>query len=98
MKAPDAMSLDEIRSELRQMGVTPRFMSLILRELGAVEARIRSAARHGDEQTEQEVMKAHLNVLHAYGMAKRDRTLNRKGNLFVALASGELKQEQGDLA
>ena len=40
MKEPEEMSLEDIRGELRRMGVTDRLVTLILREMAATEERI----------------------------------------------------------
>jgi hypothetical protein len=96
MKEPEEMGAEEIRSELLQMRVTPRFLLLIVRELGAVEAHVRASAHRADERTADEIVEAQWNVLRAYGMGKRDGALNRKGCLFIALASAERKLERGD--
>jgi hypothetical protein len=98
VKYPEEMNAEEIRSELLQMRVTPRFLLLIVRELSAVETHLRASAHHADERTADEIVEAQQDVLRAYGMATRRGSLNRKGCLFMALASIERKSERCDLA
>ena len=95
MKEPEAMSLAEIRAELQRMGVTQRYISFVLRELAVIEDRVRNPEHgRGKEQPQYDVTMAHFNVLRQHGMASRDLTLNRKGQLFVELANRELEEEE----
>jgi hypothetical protein len=102
MKEPQAMSLEEIRAELQRVGVTPRYISFVLRELAAVEERInraeRSSGKRAGDKPQYDVMTAHLNVLRQHGMTNRDMTLNRKGQLFVELANREIQEENTQAA
>ncbi|HEY0525328.1 MAG TPA: hypothetical protein VGD08_18185 [Stellaceae bacterium] len=102
MKEPQAMSLEEIRADLQRVGVTPRYISFVLRELAAVEERINRAegasGRRAGDKPQYDVMTAHLNVLRQHGMTNRDMTLNRKGQLFVELANREIQEENNEAA
>jgi hypothetical protein len=99
MKEPQAMSLEEIRAELQRVGVTPRYISFVLRELAAVEERInRADGTRAGGKPQYDVMTAHLNVLRQHGMTNRDMTLNRKGQLFVELANREIQEEESTQA
>jgi len=91
MKQPEDMSLAEIRTELRRMGVTDRLSTLILREMGAAEQRISSSK---DEKAKYDAAKAPFFVLKAYGMTHPDLTLNRKGQLFIASMTREDEELQ----
>ena len=88
MKEPEEMTLAELRTELRQMGVTERLMSLILREMGAAEQRVQKAAKREDGG-KYDPLRAQLFVLKANGMTNPDLSLNRKGKLFITLTTRE---------
>jgi hypothetical protein len=88
MKEPEEMTLAELRTELRQMGVTERPTSLILREMGAAEQRILKAGKREDGG-KYDPLRAQLFVLKANGMTNPDLSLNRKGKLFITLTTRE---------
>ncbi len=92
MKQPEDMSLAEIRTELRRMGVTDRLSTLILREMGAAEQRISASSK--DEKAKYDAAKAPFFVLKAYAMTDADLTLNRKGQLFIASITREDEELQ----
>ena len=50
MKEPEEMSVPELRSELRALGVSERLGTLILREMGEAERRIEQAQRRSQEK------------------------------------------------
>jgi hypothetical protein len=90
MKEAAEMSLTELRSELRQMGVTDRLTALVRREMAAAEERVASAAaKGGGVSAKYDPLRAQLFVLKANGMTDPDLTLNRKGTLFVTLTTRE---------
>ena len=90
MKKPEEMSLAELRSELRQIGVTDRLIALIRREMEAAEERVATAAtRAGGAKAKYDPLRAQLFVLKANGMTDPDLTLNRKGMLFITLTTRE---------
>src|SRR5689334_6620166 len=73
MKEPEDMTLGELRTELRQMGVTERLTTLILREMGAAEQRIQKAMKASrDAKTKYDPLRAQLYVLKAHGMTNSD--------------------------
>jgi hypothetical protein len=86
------MTLAEIRAELRRMGVTDRYVSSVLRELAVVQERVLSAEQKPGAPP-LDVARANFNVLRAHGMALRDYTLTRKGELFVELADRESEEQ-----
>lgn len=86
MKQPEEMTLAELRSELRQMGVSDRLMTLIQRELTAAEERV-VEAKPGTPAYDP--LRAQLFVLKANGMTDPDLSLNRKGKLFITLTTRE---------
>jgi hypothetical protein len=88
MKRPDEMTLDELRSELRQLGVTERLMTLIQREMAQAEQRA-ATAKNVPGKPKYDPLRAQLFVLKANGMTKPDLGLNRKGELFVTLTTRE---------
>ena len=88
MKQPEEMTLAEIRVELRRMGVTERLVTLILREMGAAEQRIQEMMKKSRD-AKYDPLRAQLFVLKAHGMRNADLTLNRKGQLFIALTTRE---------
>ena len=87
MKEPEAMTTAELRAELRSQGVTERLGTLILREMGEAERRIEKA--RADRQGKYDPLRAQLFVLKAHGMTNPDLSLNRKGQLFIALTTRE---------
>jgi hypothetical protein len=91
MQKPEEMSLPEIRTELRQMGVTERLISLILREMAAAEQRVTAASskRGSGPKPQYDPLRAQLFVLKANGMTNPDLSLNRKGKLFITLTTRE---------
>jgi hypothetical protein len=90
MKEPEDMTLGELRTELRQMGVTERLTTLILREMGAAEQRIQKAMKaNRDAKTKYDPLRAQLYVLKAHGMTNPDLSLNRKGKMFITLTTRE---------
>jgi hypothetical protein len=89
MKEPEEMSLAELRAELRQMGVTERLQSLVLREMAAAEERVSAAQAKGDSKGSYDPLRAQLFVLKANGMTDPDLSLNRKGKLFITLTTRE---------
>jgi hypothetical protein len=91
MKQPEEMELDDIRAELRRMGVTDRLVTLILREMAATEERIAKSAGRGAKE-KYDPVRAQLFVLKANGMTNPDLSLNRKGKLFIALATREERE------
>ena len=82
MKKPEDMTLAEIRTELRQIGVTERLITLVQREMTAAEQRVTT-------DTKYDPLRAQLFVLKANGMANPDLSLNRKGELVVTLITRE---------
>jgi hypothetical protein len=90
MKKPEELTLDEIRDELRQLGMTPRLITLIANELSAVEQRVRRQ-RPEPGQPKPDPLVAQFNVLRQYGMTNGDigAGLNRKGTLFIVLTTRE---------
>lgn len=91
MKEPEEMSIAELRSELRAMGVTERLGTLILREMGEAERRIEQARKvHRDAKYDP--LRAQLFVLKNHGMTNPDLSLNRKGRLFITLTTREDEQ------
>jgi hypothetical protein len=82
MKKPEDMTLAEIRTELRQIGVTERLITLVQREMTAAEQRVTTDAKY-------DPLRAQLFVLKANGMANPDLSLNRKGELVVTLITRE---------
>lgn len=88
MKDPEAMTIAELRAELRAMGVTERLSSLILREMGEAERRIERAKKSGKD-AKYDPVRAQLFVLKGHGMTNPDLSLNRKGSLFIALSTRE---------
>jgi hypothetical protein len=93
MKETEKMSIAEIRTELRQMGVTEKLMKLILREMAAAEKRIEQDTKKPG-RSQYDPVRAQLYVLKANGMTNPDLTLNRKGMLFIALTTREASDEQ----
>lgn len=90
MKEPEEMSLAELRTELRQTGITERLATLILREMGAAEQRIQQEIKKNrDARAKYDPLRAQLFVLKAHGMTNPDLSLNRKGKLFVTLTTRE---------
>jgi hypothetical protein len=94
MKEPEAMSIAELRAELRAFGVTERLGTLILREMGEAERRIELAKKR--KEGNYDPLRAQLFVLKAHGMTNPDLTLNRKGNLFIQLTTRQ--EEPGPAA
>jgi hypothetical protein len=92
MKQPEEMTAEEIRAELRRMGVSDRLVSLILREMAATEERVAAAGKKRGE-AKYDPLRAQLYVLKGNGMANPDLTLNRKGKLFLALTTREEAEE-----
>lgn len=90
MKKPEEMTIEEIRDELRRLGVTPRLTALIANELAAVEQRVRRE-RPQPGQAKPDPLVAQFHVLKRYGMTNGDigTGLNRKGALFVTLSTLE---------
>lgn len=90
MKNPEEMTLDEIREELRQLGVTPRLAGLIANELTTVEQRVRRQ-RPQPGQPKPDPLAAQFYVLKQYGMTNGEigTGLNRKGTLFITLTTRE---------
>ena len=86
MKKPEEMTLEEIRVELRSMGVTEKLITLVAREMEAAEQRAKSQRGAGKAY---DPLRAQLYVLKANGMANPDLTLNRKGTLFITLTTRE---------
>jgi hypothetical protein len=90
MKQPEEMTIGELRTELRQMGVTERLVTLILREMGAAEQRIQKAMKTSrDAKVKYDPLRAQLYVLKAHGMTNPDLSLNRKGKMFITLTTRE---------
>ncbi|HZS83323.1 MAG TPA: hypothetical protein VFA50_10630 [Stellaceae bacterium] len=90
MKQPEEMTLNELRTELRQMGVTDRLTALVRREMQAAEQRVAKASgKAGSGKAKYDPLRAQLFVLKANGMTNPDLTLNRKGMLFVTLTTRE---------
>ena len=87
MTKPEDMTLDELRDELRRMGVTERLMALVQREMSAAEQRVVTNRAPGAPKYDP--LRAQLFVLKANGMTNPDLTLNRKGELFVVLTTRE---------
>jgi hypothetical protein len=88
MKEPEEMTLAELRAELREMGVTERLASLILREMGEAEGRLEQAQKRGGT-AKYDPLRAQLFVLKSHGMATPALALNRKGKIFIALTTRE---------
>jgi hypothetical protein len=88
MKEPEDLSIAELRADLRSMGVTERLQSLILREMGEAEQRIREAQKK-NRGAKYDPLRAQFFVLKSHGMTNSDLTLNRKGRLFIALTTRE---------
>lgn len=88
MEEIQTMSLDAIRAELREMGVSERLMKLILREMAAAEERVAQKPKNREEPR-YDPLRAQLFVLKANGMTNPDLTLNRKGMLFITLTTRE---------
>lgn len=86
MKEPEDLSVAELRADLRSMGVTERLQSLILREMGEAEHRIREAQKT-NRDAKYDPLRAQFFVLKSHGMTNADLTLNRKGRLFIALTT-----------
>ena len=84
MKKPEEMTLEEIRVELRTMGVTEKLVTLVAREMDAAEQRAKSQRGAGKAY---DPLRAQLYVLKANGMTNPDLSLNRKGTLFVTLVT-----------
>jgi hypothetical protein len=94
MKNPEDMTLAELRTELRQMGVTDKLMALVRREMEAAEERAVAASKKtGDAKGKYDPLRAQLFVLKANGMTNPDLSLNRKGLLFVTLTTREEIEE-----
>ena len=94
MKNPEDMTLAELRTELRQMGVTEKLMALVRREMEAAEERAVAASKKaGDAKGKYDPLRAQLFVLKANGMTNPDLSLNRKGLLFVTLTTREEIEE-----
>jgi hypothetical protein len=89
MTNPQDMSLAELRTELRELGVTERLMTLIQREMEAAEQRASAPAKPGEKTPKYDPLRAQLFVLKANGMTTPDLALNRKGELFVTLTTRE---------
>lgn len=90
MKEPEAMTLAELRAELRSTGVTERLSALILREMDAAERRVEQAKQAGQTgKSNYDPLRAQLYVLKAHGMTDADLSLNRKGKLFITLTTRE---------
>lgn len=87
MKEPEEMTLEELRTELRHMGVTEKLVALILREMSAAEERV-ATARTGTKE-KYDPLRAQLFVLKRNGMTNPDLTLNRKGKIFITLTTRE---------
>lgn len=87
MKEPEEMSVAELRSELRALGVSERLSTLILREMGEAERRIEQAQRQ--TQAKYDPLRAQLYVLKTHGMTNPDLSLNRKGRLFIQFTTRE---------
>jgi hypothetical protein len=88
MKRPEDMTLAELRTELRQLGVTERLMALIAREMTAAEQRVARMGK-GESKPKYDPLRAQLHVLRTNGMTNPDLSLNRKGELFVTLTTRE---------
>lgn len=88
MEEIQKMSLDTIRAELREMGVTERLTKLILREMATAEERVVQKSKKLGEPR-YDPLRAQLFVLKANGMTNPDLTLNRKGMLFITLTTRE---------
>jgi hypothetical protein len=88
MKRPEEMTLEEMRAELRELGVTERLMALIAREMAAAEERAATMPKTAGKP-KYDPLRAQLFVLKANGMTKPDLSLNRKGELFVTLTTRE---------
>ena len=85
MKNPDEMTIDELRGELRRVGMTDRLIALAAKEMKEAEQRAAVAKR--------DPLRSQLYVLKAYGMTNPDLSVNRKGVLFVTLATLEDMQQ-----
>jgi len=86
MKEPGVMTIAEIRNELRAMGLSERMNTLILREMGEAEQRIVQAQKTSRD-AKYDPLRAQLFVLKSHGMTNPDLSLNRKGELFIALTT-----------
>jgi hypothetical protein len=87
MKRPEDMTLEELRTELRELGVTERLLKLVQREMAAAEQRALAPRKPGEKKYDP--LRAQLFVLKANGMTTPDLSLNRKGELFVTLTTRE---------
>jgi hypothetical protein len=85
MKKPEEMTIDELRGELRRVGMTDRLIALAAKEMKEAEERAAAAKR--------DPLRAQLYVLKAYGMTNPDLSVNRKGVMFVTLATLEDMQQ-----
>jgi hypothetical protein len=85
MKKPEEMTIEELRGELRRVGMTDRLIALAAKEMKEAEQRAVVAKR--------DPLRAQLYVLKAYGMTNPDLSVNRKGVLFVTLATLEDMQQ-----
>ncbi len=89
MKQPEEMSLEELRAELRQTGVTDRLITLVQREMEAAEQRVAKLSKGPNAKQKYDPLRAQLFVLKANGMTNPDLSLNRKGKLFITLTTRE---------
>jgi hypothetical protein len=85
MKKPEEMTIEELRGELRRVGMTDRLIALATKEMKEAEQRAVIAKR--------DPLRAQLYVLKAYGMTNPDLSVNRKGVLFVTLSTLEDMQQ-----
>jgi hypothetical protein len=85
MKKPEEMTIEELRGELRRVGMTDRLIALAAKEMKEAEQRAVTAKR--------DPLRAQLYVLKAYGMTNPDLSVNRKGVLFVTLSTLEDMQQ-----
>jgi hypothetical protein len=85
MKKPEEMTIEELRDELRRVGMTDRLIALATKEMKEAEQRAVIAKR--------DPLRAQLYVLKAYGMTNPDLSVNRKGVLFVTLSTLEDMQQ-----
>ena len=92
MKEPEDLTVDELRTDLRGMGVTDRLASLILREMGEAERHIGEAQKKNGGG-KYDPLRAQFFVLKSHGMTNADLSLNRKGRLFIALTTREPSDE-----
>jgi hydroxypyruvate isomerase len=81
MKKPEEMTIEELRGELRRVGMTDRLIALAAKEMQEAEQRATAA--------KADPLRAQLFVLKAYGMTTPDLSLNCKGVLFVTLTTRE---------